>query len=86
MGNNVFPFCLLLDVTVMGKTFYSQVYISQPERVANDGYGTQAHGRACDDGAEQQAEERIKHARRDGDSERVIDERKEKILPDISHH
>src|SRR5688572_21573064 len=41
---------------------------AQPQRIADDRHGTQAHGRAGDDGTEQRAEERIEHTRRDRDS------------------
>ena len=55
-----------------GLNLCSQFRLSQPEGVTNDGYGTQAHGRARDDGTQEQTEEWIEQTRRDGDSERVI--------------
>src|ERR1022692_36671 len=46
-------FCLCFIVLCFRRhseyNFPSQLRISQPERVANDGYGTQAHGRTRDD-------------------------------------
>src|SRR6266478_5764435 len=64
----------------------SKFSVSQAECVANDRHGTQAHGRARDHGTQEQAEERIKHASGNRDTERIIDKRKEKVLPDVAHH
>src|ERR1035437_363623 len=75
-----------LPLDASGLNLCSQFRISQPECVANDGYGTQAHRRARDDGTKEQAEKWVEQTCRDRNSQRVIDEREEKILPDVSHH
>jgi hypothetical protein len=56
------------------------------QRVANDGNGAQAHCHARDNRAEEHTEKWIEHGRRNPYSERVLNEREEKILPDVSHH
>ena len=45
----------------------------------------EAHGGGGEDGAEQDAEERIEYAGGDGDSDGVVDEGEEKILADVAH-
>jgi len=57
-----------------------QLHASQTQRVGDDGNGTQAHRRAREDGTEQHFEHGIEHARRDGDSQRVVEEGEEQVL------
>lgn len=63
-----------------------QLRLSQAQRVSHDRHRTKAHGCACDDGAEQDAKERIKHACGNGHPEHVVDKGEEKVLSDIPHH
>ena len=56
----------------------------EPERIADDRDGAERHRRARDHRAEQQAEERIQHARRNRHAEHVVDKRKEQVLPDVA--
>src|SRR6266576_2296591 len=44
-----------------------------------------SHGEAGDHRTQERAEERIEHSRCDWNSQCVIDERKEQILPDVAH-
>ena len=52
----------------------SQLHVSQPQRVGDDGDRTQAHRHARDHGTQQRAEEWVEQTRCDGDAERVVDE------------
>src|SRR3954471_23131426 len=67
-------------------TLISQLHFLQSQRVSDHRDGTQTHRGAGDNGAEQPTEERIERAGGDWDAERVVDEREEKILPDVAHH
>ena len=58
---------------------------SEAQRVGDDGNGGQRHGRPRDHGREQEAEHRIKDARRDWDADHVEQEREGEIMPDIAH-
>src|ERR1044072_3330217 len=57
----------------------------QPQRVRNHGDGAQAHRDSRNHRTKQPAEERIENAGGDRDSERVVNEREEKVLPDVPH-
>src|SRR6185369_11856758 len=57
----------------------------QTQRVRDHRDGAEAHGRACDHWTEQPAEEREENAGGDRDAEGVVDEREEKVLPDVAH-
>ena len=49
--------------------------VPQAQRVRNHGNGAEGHGGARQNRAEQKAEKRIEHARRDGNSQRVVERR-----------
>lgn len=57
----------------------------QPERVCHDEQRAEAHCRRGDHGAERDPPLRIKHARCHRNSERVVEERPEQVLPDVAH-
>jgi hypothetical protein len=63
----------------------SQLHFPQAQGIADDRNGTQAHRGACNDRAEQQAEERVKHPRRHRNSKCIVEKGEEKVLPDIPH-
>src|ERR1700739_2096102 len=62
-----------------------QLYISQSQQIRNHGYRTEAHRRRRENWAQQQSEEWIEHARGDRNANRVVDESKKQILPDVAH-
>src|SRR5207247_5628122 len=53
--------------------------------IANDRYRAQRHGGTGNHRAEQQPEHRIERASGNRDTDGVIDEREEEILPNIAH-
>src|SRR3546814_352318 len=53
--------------------------------VRDDGQRRQRHGSGGDDRAQTDAEERIQHARSDGDADGVVDEGKEQVLAEVAH-
>ena len=57
---------------------------AQPQCVGNDRDGAEAHRGAGEHGAEQPAEDRIENTSRHGNSDRVIEECKEKVLLDVA--
>src|SRR4051812_4019572 len=57
----------------------------QTQRVRNYGDRAQAHRSSGDHRTEEPAEERIQNAGSDWNSEHVIDESEEEILPDVAH-
>src|SRR5260370_7389260 len=63
----------------------SQLYRSQAQGVRNHRNRAEAHRGRGQDRAQQQSEEWIEHARSNGYANRVIEEGKEQILPDVSH-
>src|SRR5712691_1160699 len=56
---------------------------SQPERVEDDRNRAEAHRRARDDQAQQEAKDRVEHARSDRQAERVVDEGEEKVFANV---
>src|SRR5271155_5220790 len=72
-------------ITLSYKSASSESDVSEPERVGDHRHRAQTHRRARDNRAKQQAELRIKHARRDWDTDHVVKKGKEKILPDVAH-
>src|SRR5215471_6538210 len=59
--------------------------MAQPQCVANDRYRAQRHRRTGNHRAEQQPAHWIQHASGNRDSDGVIDEREEEVLPDVPH-
>src|SRR6476620_5273202 len=57
----------------------------QTQRVRDYRDGAQAHRSAGDDRTEEPAEERIENSGGDRDPKGVVNEREEKVLPDIAH-
>src|SRR5260221_12782799 len=58
---------------------------AESERVADHTYRRERHCRGGNDRGEQQAEDRVEHARGDGDAGGVVDKGEEQILPDVAH-
>src|SRR3984893_17731716 len=63
----------------------SQPCHAQPQGIANHAHRRQCHGRGGDDRREQDTEMGIQDARGNRDAGGIVDERKEKILPDVAH-
>lgn len=59
---------------------------SAGEGVSDDRDRTQAHCGTGDDQTEQQAKEQVKHAGRHRDSQRVVENGKDEILPNVAHN
>ncbi len=57
---------------------------AQPQAVAHHAHAAQRHRRSRDHGIEQEAVDGVQHARRDGDTDDVVDEGPEKVLADGS--
>jgi hypothetical protein len=58
---------------------------AQPQGIANDRSRTQAHRERSDHGAEQKVQDRVQHAGRDRDAERVVGERESQVLLRVAH-
>src|SRR5262249_55526559 len=63
----------------------SKPRVAQPKGVGNYRYGAEAHGGCCKDRLEEKASKWIQQSSGNGDTEQVVDEGKEKILPDVAH-
>src|SRR5262245_38508095 len=63
----------------------SEFQAVQSQCVADHRHGAKSHGDAGDHWTQKHAEERIEHTGRDRDTEHIVDERKEKVLPDVTH-
>src|SRR5882762_8407624 len=59
--------------------------LPQPRCVGNHGDGAEAHRRAGQHGAEQPTENRIENARRDRNSDHIVEKRERQILLDVSN-
>jgi len=55
-------------MVILYSSLYKTSYLP-PQGVPDHRYGTKAHGRRREDGAEQDAEERVEHTRCDGDAD-----------------
>src|SRR5215475_3832124 len=62
-----------------------QLCMAQAERVGDHGNGAEAHRGGGEDRAEKNSEERIENAGCDRDSNSVVDEGEEQVLPDVAH-
>ena len=63
----------------------SEPQMPQPQRVGNDGYGTECHRRAGNHRTKKQAQYGIQEPRCDGHPKDIVEKRKEQVLADIAH-
>src|SRR4051812_39125926 len=59
---------------------------AQTQRISNHAHRGERHGRARDHWAEQNAKERVEQTCSDRDANRIVDESKKQVLPDVAHH
>src|SRR5712692_4268473 len=62
-----------------------ELHLPQPQRIRDHRHRAEAHGCRRNDGAQQQTEEWIQHACRNGHAQGVVDEGKEQVLADVAH-
>ena len=60
-----------------GARHHLQPRPSEPERVSDHGDRAERHGRARYHGAQEETEKRIRHPRRNGDAEGIVNEGEE---------
>src|SRR5579884_2823458 len=64
---------------------FLQRHAAEAQGVGDHGDGTEGHGGAGDDGAEENAEKRRQRARSQRNTQRIINEREEEVLPNVAH-